>query len=80
MFTAEQLYGAQPQAPSYGVASVTQAMGLQMDRTGWRALVDPRNPLVWLGGLMAVTVGAAAVSGSARLGRAKASASIGDTK
>lgn len=77
MFTAASQYGAQPQAPVYGVATVTQAMGFEGDKHGLAALVDPHNPLVWFGGLLLVTVGAAAVSGSARLGRAKVSGSIG---
>jgi hypothetical protein len=80
VFTAQTLYGAQPQAPSYGVATVTQSMGLDADKSGWGALVDPHNPLLWFGGFLLVTFGAAAVSGSARLGRAKASATIGDSK
>lgn len=81
MFTAQQLYGAQPQAASYGSAApVTQGMGMEIGKHGLAALFDPRNPLVWFGGFLAVTFGAAAVSGSVRLGRATASASIGDTK
>jgi hypothetical protein len=80
VFTSAQLYGTQPQTPSYGVATVTQAMGLESDKRGWAALVDPHNPLAWFGVLLLVTVGAAAVSGSARLGRATVSASVGATK
>jgi len=77
MFTSAQLYGTQPQAPTYGVGTATQAMGVDADRHGMAALIDPNNPLVWFGALLLITVGAAAVSGSARLGRAKVSASVG---
>lgn len=38
---------------------------------------SPRNPLMWVGGLLAVTFGLASVAGSVKLGRAKVSASVG---
>lgn len=38
---------------------------------------SPHNPLLWFGGILAVTLGFAAVSGSVRLGKAKVSASVG---
>lgn len=38
---------------------------------------SPRNPLVWVGGVLAVTFGLASVAGSVRLGKAKVSASVG---
>jgi len=80
MFTAQSLYGTQPQAPSAGLASVTEPLGISLDdRGGIGAYVDPRNPLVWFGVFLLVTVGAAGVSGSARLGRAKVAASVGST-
>lgn len=41
--------------------------------------LSPDSPLLWFGGLLAVTVGLVAVSGSVRLGRAKVSASVGKT-
>lgn len=77
MFTASSLYGATPQAPSYGVAAPTQTMGTDDITSGVKGLVDPNNPLVWFGGLLLVTVGFAAAAGSVRLGKAKISASIG---
>jgi hypothetical protein len=43
---------------------------------GWRGLVDPHNPLAWFGAVLLVTVGAAGLSGSVRLGRAKLSAAL----
>lgn len=79
MYNASSVYGCTPQAPSYGVAAPTQTMGTDDLRTGWRGLIDPANPLLWLGGLILVTVGAAGVAGSARLGAAKVSASLGST-
>jgi hypothetical protein len=42
-------------------------------------LVSPQNPLFWFGLLLATTVGLVGVSGSARIGRAKVSASVGST-
>lgn len=78
MFTAGSLYGATPQAPSYApTAAPTQAMAYTDDiASGFRGLVDPNNPLFWLGLVLAVTLGAAGAAGSVRLGRAKLSASI----
>jgi len=75
---AQQLYGASPQAPSYGPAAApTQAMAHTDDiRTGVRGLVDPANPLVWFGVVLLITVGAAGAAGSVRLGQAKLSASL----
>jgi len=71
VYDAQSIYGATPQAPSYGVAAPTQAMGTDDIRTGWRGLVDPNNPLMWFGVILLVTVGAAGVAGSVRLGRAR---------
>lgn len=78
-YTAQSLYGATPQAPSYGVAAPTQGMSTDNIATGWKGLIDPNNPLVWFGAILLVTVGAAGVAGSVRLGRAKISASVGTT-
>jgi hypothetical protein len=75
-WSASSLYGATPQAPSYGVAAPTQGMGTDDIATGWRGLVDPNNPLMWFGIVLLVTVGAAGVAGSVRLGRARASVSL----
>lgn len=76
MYTAQALYGAAPVSPSTGVAAPTQTMATDDVRTGWSGLLDPNNPLVWFGGILLVTVGAAGVAGSVRLGKAKLSASI----
>jgi hypothetical protein len=75
-FTASSLYGATPQAPSYGVAAPTANMGTDDITSGWRGLIDPNNPLMWFGVVLLVTVGAAGVAGSVRLGRARASVSL----
>jgi hypothetical protein len=75
-FSAQSLYGATPQAPSYGVAAPTQAMGTDDITAGWKGLLDPNNPLFWFGAILLVTVGAVGVAGSVRLGRAKVSASL----
>jgi hypothetical protein len=45
---------------------------------GWKGLFDPNNPLMWLGVIILVTVGAAGVAGSARLGRGRIQASVGE--
>lgn len=74
-WTAQSVYGTSPQAPSI-VAAPTQPMGLDDMANGWRGLIDPRNPLTWLGVVLLVTVGAAGVAGSVRLGRAKFSAGV----
>jgi hypothetical protein len=74
-FTAASVYGSTPQAPSM-VGKPTQAMGLDDISTGWRGLVDPNNPLMWFGVILAVTFGLAGVAGSVRLGKAKLSADL----
>ena len=76
-YTAAGLYGYAGQGPTYGIASPIQQMASDELDQGWWALVDPHNPLVWFGALLLVTVGAAGVAGSIKLGPAKLSASIG---
>lgn len=73
---ASELYGATPQVPQ-AVASPLQPLGSDDLGTGWRSLVNPGNPLVIFGAVLAVTVGLAGVSGSARVGKFRASASAG---
>lgn len=79
MYYASTLYGTTPQGPSYGVevAAPTANMGTDDVTAGWRGLVDPANPLFWFGAILLVTVGAAGVAGSVRLGRARVQASVG---
>ncbi len=74
---AQQAYGASPQTPSYGVQPSTAAMGAPDFPASWRSIVDPSNPLLWLGGIMALTLGFAGAAGSARLGKATFRASVG---
>jgi hypothetical protein len=76
-YTAASVYGATPQAPSYGVAAPTQQMSTDDITSGWKGLIDPNNPLMWFGLVLLVTVGAAGAAGSVRLGKAKLSASLG---
>ena len=71
MFDAQSVYGVTPQAPSYGVAAPTQGMATDDLAYGWKGLIDPNNPLMWFGVILLVTVGAAGVAGSVRLGRAR---------
>ncbi len=77
------LYGFGPaqDTPSPGVARPTEHMAIAATdlASGWKALVDPRNPLFWFGGLLLVTFGAAGVSGSARVGKVSVSGSAGTT-
>jgi hypothetical protein len=77
MFTAQGLYGAQPQAPSQGVAAAIQPAGITTDKEGLSALIDVRNPLVFFGGLLAITCGLIGASGSVKLGKATFRASAG---
>lgn len=77
MYDARSVYGVQPQMPSIGIAAPTQHMATDHIKGGLRGLLDPQNPLMWFGALVLVTVGAASVAGSVRLGPAKVSVSAG---
>ena len=77
MYDARSVYGATPQTPSYGVAAPTAGMATDDITTGWKGLIDPNNPLMWIGAILLVTIGAAGVAGSVRLGRGRVSASVG---
>ncbi|WP_128763720.1 hypothetical protein [Micromonospora sp. MW-13] len=58
-----------------GIAQTTSRVAVTGDDPiAWYSL---SNPLVWVGGVLAVTFGLASVAGSVRLGRAKISASAG---
>jgi hypothetical protein len=72
------MYGIAPQTPA-AVVSSSPLPGVTGDDfgSGWRALVNPDNPLFWAGVLVLVTVGAASVAGSARLGPIRVSAGAG---
>lgn len=67
-----------PGSNGAGTRTVTSNMATADEpQTGLAALVDPHNPLVWFGAFLLITVGAASVAGSVRLGKAKVSASVG---
>lgn len=76
MYTAASVYGTQPQMPSMGIAAPTQQMATDALKGGIRGLIDPQNPLFWLGAIGATWFGLIGVAGSVRLGRAKVSASV----
>lgn len=78
MWSVQDQIGLHPMAPATAggnVATPTQSIGMTEDDTMGRFSLD--NPLVWLGAFMLVTVGAASVAGSARIGKVKVSASAG---
>jgi len=79
VFTASSLYGTAPNTPSAGVTAPTERMSFGDGdiAAGVKGLIDPHNPLVWFGGVLLVTVGAASVAGSVRLGRGKVAVSVG---
>jgi hypothetical protein len=76
-FSVQSMYGAPPSNPNYGVAAPTQQMGTSDIQTGLTGLIDPSNPLTWLGVILLITVGAAGAAGSVRLGKATVKASVG---
>lgn len=78
MWSAMDQIGLRPVTPATGggnVATATQAVGVTDADTLGRFSIN--NPLVWFGGFMLVTVGAASLAGSVRLGKVKVSASAG---
>ena len=76
--TAEGLFGCAPMTATLGTAAPTQHMASASDGlSGWTALVHPDNPLVWLGGIILVTVGLAGVAGRVKLGPASAAVQVG---
>jgi hypothetical protein len=77
LFTAQGVYGIANQGPTFGVQAPTQRMASDSLDNGWRALISVDNPLLWFGALLLVTVGAAGVAGSVKLGPAKLSGSVG---
>lgn len=78
MWSAQDQIGLRPVAPATGggnVAAATQSAAYGDDQVIGRFSLD--NPIVWLGAFMLVTVGAASLAGSVRLGKVKVSASAG---
>lgn len=72
------LTGLAPVEPSYHRASPVEAGAVAIP-DGLRGLVSPHNPLFWFGGILAVTFGLVGVSGSVRVGKARATAGIDKT-
>jgi len=74
--TAADIYGT---APTFigAVPADTAISATDSARRGVKALVDPNNPVLWLLGIVLITVGAAGVAGSVRLGPAKIGANLG---
>lgn len=76
MWSVTDQIGLNPVAPATsGVAQATQDFAFTDDDV--IGAFSPKNPLVWLGFFALVTVGAASVAGSVRLGKVKVSAAAG---
>lgn len=68
--------GPASNAPTELTSVPTPAQGAEAAAQPW----NPDNPLFWFGVLAAATFGLMAVSTTVRVGGAKASVSLGDTK
>lgn len=83
MYTASSVYGISQDIPGGTTGNLpgyrpTSGMGMTFDDAkGLRAVIDVRNPLFVFGCLLAATLGAIGVSGSARVGPAKVAAELG---
>jgi hypothetical protein len=75
--TSAEIYGT---APTFigAVTPDTAMSATDSAQRGLRALVDPNNPMLWFLGIVLVTVGAAGVAGTVRLGPAKIGANLGE--
>lgn len=76
---ADLLYGPSAQLPTADVTAPTERLNLGSADHSWPSLLSVHNPLTWFAGILLVTVGAAGVAGSARVGPAKVAASLGQT-
>jgi hypothetical protein len=76
--TAASVYGT---APTFiGTTPAQTAISATDDHpSGWKGLASPNNPLFWAFGLLLITVGAAGLAGSVKLGPAKLAGSVGST-
>jgi len=77
VFTVQEQIGLRPAAgpgPA-GVASSTARVAV--DDGNALPWYSPRNPMLWLTGVLVVTFGLGGVAGSVRLGKAKVSAQVG---
>jgi hypothetical protein len=75
-FSTYRLTGLAPVESNYTAGSHLEAGALAIP-DGFAGLFHPDNPLFWLGGVLAVTFGLVAFSGSVRVARAKVSGSVG---
>lgn len=76
---AEMLYGPTAQLPTAEVTAPTERLNLGSAEHSWASLASPHNPLTWFAAILLITVGAAGVAGSARVGPAHVSASLGQS-
>lgn len=74
--TASAIYGTAPTLIG-AVPADTALTATDGATRGLRAFVDPHNPVLWFLGIVLVTVGAAGVAGSVKLGPGKLSGSLG---
>ena len=80
MVGVRNVYPTANPAPSNGVQAPTAHMARSTEgEIGWRTAIDPSNPVLWLGVIVAAAFGLAGVAGSAKFGPIKASASVGKT-
>lgn len=77
---AADIYGTAPvYMPAVAPDTAVSATDVTSSTTGLRSLVDPKNPVVWFGVILLITVGAAGVAGSVKLGPAKIGGQVGKT-
>lgn len=77
MLSAE-IYGTAPTyTPAVPPQTAMSATDSAMVKRGFRGLIDPGSPILWLAGIALVTIGAAGFAGSVRLGPAKLGGKIG---
>lgn len=76
-FSVMSQIGLRPAATPSGTGLASATARVALDDDDPLTWYSPRNPLVWVGGVLAVTFGLASVAGSVKLGRAKVSASVG---
>lgn len=80
MLMASDIYGTAPvYMPAVQPDTAISATDVTSTTTGLRSLVDPKNPVVWFGVVLLITVGAAGFAGSVKLGPAKLGAAVGKT-
>ncbi len=77
MVHGSALYGFMPSTVGLGAGADLRPASTAPGFTGTaKDLVSPNNPLFWAGAILLVTVGAAGVAGSVRVGKAKLQASL----